>query len=114
MGWGYWGAYVFVSGYATIGFGGYLRAVTGLPAAAGEEVERPERNLPRVILLTLAAVLGQPAGLHHAGAAPAHPAGLCRQRGAGRRQWHDRARLRQRLAARRARLRKRAAGATAR
>jgi len=140
MGWGYWGAYVFVSGYVTIGFGGYLRAVTGLPAAAGavalvaastalnllgvkvsgrvqtlvvlvavaglagfvlwglpdvaldrlqpflpngahgvflaalvaflsfggfdmvaaagEEVERPQRNLPRAILLTLAAVLG--------------------------------------------------------
>jgi APA family basic amino acid/polyamine antiporter len=35
MGWGYWGAYVFASGYVTIGFGGYLRAVTGLPAAAG-------------------------------------------------------------------------------
>jgi basic amino acid/polyamine antiporter, APA family len=140
MGWGYWGAYVFVSGYVTIGFGGYLEAVTGLPAAAGavalvaastalnllgvkvsgraqtavvlvavagltgfvlwglpgvaldrlrpflpggprgvflaalvaflslggfdmvaaagEEVERPERNLPRAILLTLTAVLG--------------------------------------------------------
>src|SRR6266540_575343 len=140
MGWGYWGAYVFVSGYVTIGFGGYLRAVTGLPAAAGavalvaastalnllgvkvsgrvqtlvvlvavaglagfvlwglpdvaldrlqpflpngahgvflaalvaflsfggfdmvaaagEEVERPERNLPRAILLTLTTVLG--------------------------------------------------------
>jgi APA family basic amino acid/polyamine antiporter len=140
MGWGYWGAYVFVSGYVTIGFGGYLESVTGLPAAlgavalvaastalnlqgvkvsgraqtivvlvavaglaafvlwglpdvtpgrlepflphgahgvflaapvaflslggfdmvaaAGEEVRRPERNLPRAILLTLVAVLG--------------------------------------------------------
>ncbi len=35
MGWGYWGAYVFVSGYVTIGFGGYLQAATGLPAAGG-------------------------------------------------------------------------------
>jgi basic amino acid/polyamine antiporter, APA family len=35
MGWGYAGAYVFVSGYVTVGFGGYLQAVTGLPAAAG-------------------------------------------------------------------------------
>jgi len=140
MGWGYWGAYVFVSGYVTLGFGGYLAAVTGVPAvagalglvaaclglnllgvkvagrtqaavvgvallglagfavwglpsvqaerfepflphgsrgvlaasllaflafggfdmvaAAGEEVHRPERNLPRAILLTLASVLG--------------------------------------------------------
>jgi basic amino acid/polyamine antiporter, APA family len=140
MGWGYCGAYVFVSGYVTIGFGGYLHALTALPApagavalvaactalnllgvkvsgraqalvvlvavaglaafalwglpdvelgrlrpfapngprgvflaalvaflslggfdmvaAAGEEVRRPERNLPRAILLTLTAVLG--------------------------------------------------------
>jgi basic amino acid/polyamine antiporter, APA family len=140
MGWGYWGAYVFVSGYVTLGFGGYLAAVTGVPpvagavglvaaclgvnllgvrvsgraqaavvgvallglagfalwglpsldparlepflphgwhgvlaaallaflafggfdmvAAAGEEIARPERNLPRAILLTLASVLG--------------------------------------------------------
>jgi APA family basic amino acid/polyamine antiporter len=140
MGWGYWGAYVLLSGYVTLGFGGYLGAATGLPApvgavtlvvactvvnllgvkasgrvqtavvlvalgglagfaiwglpgldssqlrpfaphgangvlaasllaflsfggfdivaAAGEEVERPERNVPRAILLTLAAVLG--------------------------------------------------------
>ena len=35
MGWIYWGAYLFVSGYVTIGFGGYLSAATGLPAAAG-------------------------------------------------------------------------------
>src|SRR5579883_100141 len=35
MGWGYWGAYIFVSGYVTLGFGGYLHALTGLPAAVG-------------------------------------------------------------------------------
>jgi APA family basic amino acid/polyamine antiporter len=164
MGWGYWGAYVFVSGYVTIGFGGYLQVVTGLPAragavalvaaatllnllgvkvsgraqtlvvlvaaggltgfvlwglhdvalerlqpflpngsrgvflaalvaflslggfdmvaAAGEEVQRPERNLPRAILLTLTVVLGlyllvalvalgiEPAGRLGASAAP--------------------------------------------
>jgi APA family basic amino acid/polyamine antiporter len=139
MGWIYWGAYVFLSGYVTIGFGGYLHAATGFPttagaailvavciavnllgvkvsggvqtaviaaaiiglagfsfwglphvslshltpfaphgingillaalvaflsfggfdmvAAAGEEIKRPERNLPRAILLTLAGVL---------------------------------------------------------
>jgi basic amino acid/polyamine antiporter, APA family len=139
MGWGYWGAYVFVSGYVTLGFGGYLEAVAGVPrvaaavalvaaclalnllglrvsgaaqaavvaaavlglaafalwglptvaadrfspflpdgahgvlsaallaflafggfdmvAAAGEEVQRPERTLPRAILLTLGSVL---------------------------------------------------------
>lgn len=140
MGWGYWGAYLFISGYITLGFGGYLHALTGFPAvpgalvlivaalvlnllgvkvsggaqvvvmcvaivgllvfacwglphlsthnlepflphglggvlsasllaflafggfdmiaAAGEEIQRPERNLPRAILITLAAVLG--------------------------------------------------------
>jgi APA family basic amino acid/polyamine antiporter len=140
MGWGFWGAYLLISGYVTLGFGGYLHAVTGLPvtagavllvaaclalnllglrvsagaqtavlaaalaglltfsvwglpsvdaghfepplphglggvltaslltflafggfdmvAAAGEEIERPERNLPRAILITLASVLG--------------------------------------------------------
>ncbi|GAB1575794.1 APC family permease [Bordetella petrii] len=139
MGWVFWGAYLFVSGYVTLGFGGYLQALTGIPtlwgavglviacalvnvagvrlsgqvqvavmllalggllgfslaglpsveaarfepwlpngtggllaaaltaflafggfdmvAAAGEEVERPERNLPRAILATLALVL---------------------------------------------------------
>lgn len=139
MGWVYWGAYVFLSGYVTLGFGGYLHAVTGFPitagaivliagcavvnllgvkvsgwaqtavitvavaglavfafwgmpsvdpdnmtpfmpngingvamaalvaflsfggfdmvAAAGEEIKRPERNLPRAILLTLGGVL---------------------------------------------------------
>lgn len=35
MGWGYWGAYIFVSGYVTLGFGGYLHALTGLPPVAG-------------------------------------------------------------------------------
>src|SRR5690242_16690705 len=29
MGWGYWGAYIFISGYVTLGFGGYLHALTG-------------------------------------------------------------------------------------
>jgi APA family basic amino acid/polyamine antiporter len=140
MGWGFWGAYLFISGYVTLGFGGYLEAVTGLPplagalgliaaclalnllgvrvtgaaqtavlavalagllafvvwglpnvdtqrldpflphgaegvllasllailafggfdmvAAAGEEIDHPERNLPRAILITLGAVLG--------------------------------------------------------
>jgi APA family basic amino acid/polyamine antiporter len=139
MGWGFWGAYVFISGYVTLGFGGYLAAMGGpdpvvgalalvavcalvnvagiqlsgrvqvavvvlallgllafaaagaghvdpsrlaplLPrgwggvflaallaflafggfdmvAAAGEEVRRPERNLPLAILLTLLIVL---------------------------------------------------------
>jgi APA family basic amino acid/polyamine antiporter len=35
MGWGYGGAYMFLSGFVTLGFGGYLEAVTGLPAGAG-------------------------------------------------------------------------------
>jgi len=35
MGWGYWGAYIFISGYVTLGFGGYLHALTGLPAVLG-------------------------------------------------------------------------------
>jgi APA family basic amino acid/polyamine antiporter len=35
MGWDYWGAYIFVSGYVTLGFGGYLHALTGLPAVPG-------------------------------------------------------------------------------
>lgn len=35
MGWGYWGAYIFISGYVTLGFGGYLHAVAGLPAIPG-------------------------------------------------------------------------------
>lgn len=35
MGWGYWGAYLFVSGYVTLGFGGYLHALTGLPIIPG-------------------------------------------------------------------------------
>jgi APA family basic amino acid/polyamine antiporter len=140
VGWAYWGAYVFISGYVTLGFGGYLEALAGIPrlggalgliglcllvnllgvrvtgrvqvaivavalggllafslwglprvqaahfepfapgglrgvllasllaflafggfdmvAAAGEEVDRPERNLPRAILFTLFSVLG--------------------------------------------------------
>src|SRR3989440_843264 len=35
MGWGYWGAYIFISGYVTLGFGGYLHALTGLPPVVG-------------------------------------------------------------------------------
>src|SRR5215471_11479489 len=35
MGWGYWGAYIFVSGYVTLGFGGYLHALTGWPPVLG-------------------------------------------------------------------------------
>jgi APA family basic amino acid/polyamine antiporter len=35
MGWGFWGAYLFISGYVTLGFGGYLHAVTGIPAGLG-------------------------------------------------------------------------------
>jgi basic amino acid/polyamine antiporter, APA family len=35
MGWGYWGAYIFISGYVTLGFGGYLHALTGLPIVSG-------------------------------------------------------------------------------
>jgi APA family basic amino acid/polyamine antiporter len=35
MGWGYWGAYLFISGYVTLGFGGYLQALTGIPVSAG-------------------------------------------------------------------------------
>ena len=140
MGWGFWGAYLFISGYVTLGFGGYFHSVTGMPpilaavglvgvclginllgvrvtgvvqalvigiallgllgfgfwglpsvdidhlepfaphglsgvlvasllaflafggfdmvAAAGEEIAKPERNLPRAILITLGAVLG--------------------------------------------------------
>jgi basic amino acid/polyamine antiporter, APA family len=35
MGWGFWGAYVFISGYVTLGFGGYLELLTGIPRTAG-------------------------------------------------------------------------------
>src|SRR2546425_1717630 len=35
MGWGYWGAYIFISGYVTLGFGGYLHSLTGLPPIPG-------------------------------------------------------------------------------
>ena len=140
MGWDYWGAYLFISGYVTLGFGSYLHSLLGIPplvgalgliafctiinllgvklsgrvqslivllalvslvgfgllglphltmryympllpngiggvisaallaflafggfdmvAAAGEEIQRPERTLPLAILLTLGAVLG--------------------------------------------------------
>ena len=35
MGWDYWGAYIFVSGYVTLGFGGYLQALTGVHPTVG-------------------------------------------------------------------------------
>ena len=35
MGWIYWGAYLALSGYVTIGFGGYLASITGLPVPIG-------------------------------------------------------------------------------
>src|SRR5690606_22857019 len=35
MGWVFWGAYLFVSGYVTLGFGGYLGSLTGWPPVAG-------------------------------------------------------------------------------
>jgi APA family basic amino acid/polyamine antiporter len=35
MGWAYWGGYLFISGYVTLGFGGYLHALTGFPTVAG-------------------------------------------------------------------------------
>jgi len=35
MGWGYWGAYIFASGYVTLGFGGYLNIITGIPVVVG-------------------------------------------------------------------------------
>ncbi|MCL5783286.1 MAG: amino acid permease [Candidatus Thermoplasmatota archaeon] len=34
-GWNYWGAYIFVSGYVTLGFGGYLDLLTGIPETYG-------------------------------------------------------------------------------
>jgi APA family basic amino acid/polyamine antiporter len=35
MGWCYWGAYVFISGYVTLGFGGYLHSLAGVPVLGG-------------------------------------------------------------------------------
>ncbi|MEV0941606.1 amino acid permease [Micromonospora wenchangensis] len=35
MGWGFWGSYVFMSGFITLGFGGYLHSLTGLPQPIG-------------------------------------------------------------------------------
>jgi basic amino acid/polyamine antiporter, APA family len=35
MGWGFWGSYVFMSGFITVGFGGYLQSLTGLPPVTG-------------------------------------------------------------------------------
>jgi len=38
LGWAYWGAYVFISGYVTLGFGGYLQLLTGIPGLVGAEI----------------------------------------------------------------------------
>ncbi len=35
MGWSYWGAFLFTSGFASLGCGGYLHALTGLPPVTG-------------------------------------------------------------------------------
>jgi APA family basic amino acid/polyamine antiporter len=35
MGWTFWGAYLFISGYVTLGFGGYLHAMAGTPPLLG-------------------------------------------------------------------------------
>jgi APA family basic amino acid/polyamine antiporter len=35
MGWSFWGGYLFVSGYVTVGFGGYLAQLTGVPVTLG-------------------------------------------------------------------------------
>lgn len=35
MGWAFWGAYLLISGYVTLGFGAYLHALTGLPTLVG-------------------------------------------------------------------------------
>ncbi|MBO0781724.1 MAG: amino acid permease, partial [Ktedonobacteraceae bacterium] len=35
MGWDYWGAYIFVSGYVTLGFGGYLHSLLSIPPLVG-------------------------------------------------------------------------------
>lgn len=50
MGWIYWGAYIFLSGYVTIGFGGYLNSLTGLATVVGAGV--------LVLMCTLVNLLG--------------------------------------------------------
>src|SRR6266571_201173 len=35
MGWDYWGAYLFISGYVTLGFGSYLHSLLGIPPLFG-------------------------------------------------------------------------------
>jgi basic amino acid/polyamine antiporter, APA family len=35
MGWDYWGAYLFISGYVTLGFGSYLNGLLGIPRLIG-------------------------------------------------------------------------------
>ncbi len=49
-GWNYWGAYIFVSAYVTIGFGGYLNALTGFP--------RLYSSLLLVLIITAINVIG--------------------------------------------------------
>ncbi|MGH2562114.1 MAG: APC family permease [Thermomicrobiales bacterium] len=71
MGWGYWGAYLAVSGYVTLGFGGYLDNLIGLPTAVGAValvtsctavnlagVRLSARVQALVVLLAAAALLG--------------------------------------------------------
>ncbi len=79
MGWDFWGAYVFISGYVTLGFGGYLHALTGLPPVAGAlglvaaaaaanlaGIRLSGRVQAAVVLLALAGLLGFVAlGLPH-------------------------------------------------
>lgn len=49
-GWNYWGSYLFVSGYVTLGFGGYLSYLTGLGRLYG--------SLILVLAITLVNVAG--------------------------------------------------------
>lgn len=71
MGWGYWGAYVFISGYVTLGFGGYFQALTGFPKVVGAMVliaaitvinltgiKMSGRTQMMIVLLTLLSLTG--------------------------------------------------------
>ncbi|MDR5809171.1 amino acid permease [Caballeronia sp. LZ019] len=78
MGWVFWGSYVFVSGYVTLGFGGYLHELTGVPPVVGavalvlvcvavnvRGVEVAGRVQVLVICLAIAGLLGfAEAGTH--------------------------------------------------
>jgi APA family basic amino acid/polyamine antiporter len=55
MGWGFWGAYVFISGYVTLGFGGYLQALVGPSQVVG------------AVLLVAACTLVNVAGIRFSG-----------------------------------------------